>query len=256
MIKIGASGFSYDDWRGTVYPAGLPARDHLAFYARDFPTVELNVTYYRIPDARTVQGWARKTPDRFVFAVKAFQGLTHDRTQPDFAAFVAALAPLVAAGKLGCVLAQFSYSFHPDPENRSYLHRLREGLGDLPAVVEFRNAGWVAPSTFDLLRSLGLGFCCVDEPHLRGLMPPVAVATGPVAYVRFHGRNAAKWYAHEEAWERYDYTYSLDELREWVPKLRQLDAEAPLTLVYFNNHFRGQAVRGARDLGQLLLGLD
>ncbi len=87
-------------------------------------------------------------------------------------------------------------------------------------------------------------------------MPPVAVATGPVAYVRFHGRNAAKWYAHEEAWERYDYTYSLDELREWMPKLRRLDAEAPLTLVYFNNHFRGQAVRGARDLGQLLLGLD
>ena len=113
----------------------------------------------------------------------------------------------------------------------------------------------MTPQTFELLRSLALGFCSVDEPRIKGLMPPVAVATGPVAYVRFHGRNAAKWYAHTEAWERYDYTYSTEELREWAPKLRELDAGAPLTLVYFNNHFRGQAVHGARDLGQLLLGL-
>jgi uncharacterized protein YecE (DUF72 family) len=255
MLRIGTSGFSYKDWLGPVYPAGLPARDQLAFYAREVSTVELNVTFYRVPDARTVAGWARKTPDDFVFAVKAYQGLTHERAAPDFAGFVSALQPLIEAGKLGCVLAQFPYSFHPVPENREYLRRLRERLGGLPAVVEFRNAGWMAAATFELLRSLELGFCSVDEPQLKGLMPPVAVATGPVAYVRFHGRNAAKWYAHAEAWERYDYTYSTEELREWAPKLRELDAEAPLTLVYFNNHFRGQAVHGARDLGQLLLGV-
>ena len=169
---------------------------------------------------------------------------------------MAALQPLIDAGKLGCVLAQFPYSFHPVPDNRAYLRRLRDGFGDLPVVVEFRNAGWVTPPTFDLLRSLKLGFCSVDEPDLKGLMPRVAIATGPVGYVRFHGRNAAKWYAHAEAWERYDYTYNQDELREWVPKLQALDGEAPLTLVYFNNHYRGQAVRGARDLGQLLLGIE
>ena len=127
MIRIGTSGFSYDDWLGPVYPAGLPARDQLAFYAREFSTVELNVTYYRVPDARTVEGWARKTPDDFLFAVKAYQGLTHERTEPDFAGFVSALQPLLEAGKLGCVLAQFPYSFHPIPENREYLWRLREG---------------------------------------------------------------------------------------------------------------------------------
>ena len=93
MIRIGTSGFSYDDWLGPVYPAGLPARDQLAFYAREFSTVELNVTYYRIPDARTVAGWARKTPDEFLFAVKAYQGLTHERAAPDFAGFVSALHP-------------------------------------------------------------------------------------------------------------------------------------------------------------------
>ena len=127
----------------------------------------------------------------------------------------------------------------PTPENRDYLRRLREGFGDLPVVVEFRHVALVNQPTFELLKELNLGFCSVDEPRLRGLMPPVAVATGPVAYVRFHGRNAAKWYNHEEAWERYNYTYRPEELQEWVPKLRQLDAEAPLTLVYFNNHFGG-----------------
>jgi uncharacterized protein YecE (DUF72 family) len=253
MIKIGTSGFSYPDWIGTIYPADLPERQHLAFYAAEFTTVEINMTYYRVPDPRTTQGWARKTPDSFLFSVKAFQGLTHEREQPDFAGFVAAVQPLVQAGKLACILAQFPYSFHPTPANRDYLKQLRDGLSDLPAVVEFREAGWLNQETFDLLRSLRLGFCSVDEPRLKGLMPPVAIATGPVAYVRFHGRNAAKWYNHQEAWERYNYTYSIDELREWAPQIRQLDAAAELTLVYFNNHYAGQAVRGARDLGQLLL---
>jgi uncharacterized protein YecE (DUF72 family) len=160
---------------------------------------------------------------------------------------------LVEAGRLACVLAQFPYSFHPSPENRDYLQRLRAGLAGLPVVVEFRTAGWVAQGTFDLLRSLNLGFCSVDEPRLPGLMPPVAAATGPVAYVRFHGRNAARWYNHQQAWERYNYAYAQDELREWLPRLRQLDTTAALTLVYFNNHYVGQAVKAARDLGQLLL---
>jgi len=253
MIKIGTSGFSYDDWIGPIYPEGLPRSDQLAFYAREFATVEINATFYRVPDERTVGGWIRKSPAGFLFSVKAHRGLTHERENPDLASFADSLAPLLESGKLGCVLAQFPYSFHASPSNREYLHWLRHGLSEFPVVVEFRNAGWVTQATLDLLRQLDLGFCCVDEPRLPGLMPPVVVATGPVAYVRFHGRNSAKWYNHKEAWERYDYTYSPEELREWVPKLRQLDTSAPLTLVYFNNHFAGQAVRGARDLGQLLL---
>lgn len=253
MIKIGTSGFSYPDWVGPVYPAGLPERQRLAYYARQFTTVEINMTYYRAPDAATVAGWIHKTPAGFSFSVKAHQELTHTRTAPDFASFVAALQPLIEADRLACVLAQFPHSFHPTSANRDYLKRLRDGLAELPIVVEFRDAGWVAQETFDLLRALKLGFCCVDEPRLRGLMPPVAVVTGPVAYVRFHGRNAARWYDHQEAWERYNYAYALEELREWTPRLRQLDAAADLTLVYFNNHHAGQAVRNARDLSQLLL---
>lgn len=253
MIRIGTSGFSYDDWVGPVYPEGLPQREQLPFYAREFSSVEINVTYYRIPEARIVTGWVKKTPEDFLFAVKAFQGLTHVRDEPEFAPFVNGIQPLVEAGKLGCVLAQFPYSFHPSADNRDYLRRLRHGMADLPVIIEFRNSGWATDEVFDFLRTERLGYCCVDEPRFKGLMPPIAIATGPVAYVRFHGRNYAKWYQHDEAWQRYDYTYSLEELREWAPRLRELEKESELLLVYFNNHYRGQSVKGARDLGQLLL---
>jgi uncharacterized protein YecE (DUF72 family) len=97
-----------------------------------------------------------------------------------------------------------------------------------------------------------MGFCCVDEPPLKGLMPPVAVATSPVAYVRFHGRNAAKWWQHEQAWERYDYTYSEQELETWIPRLKELAATSPLTLVYANNHYKGQSVDTIHKLEKLL----
>jgi uncharacterized protein YecE (DUF72 family) len=252
MIRVGTSGFSYKDWVGPVYPQDLSERDWLEFYAKEFSTVELNVTFYRVPAARTVAGWVKRTPDGFLFAVKAFQGLTHDRSEPDYAGFVESLRPLSESGRLGCILAQFPFSFHATEPDRAYLAQLREGMRDLPVVVEFRNAGWVTDATHEWLRSLNLGYCCVDEPALRGLMPPVAVASGPVAYVRFHGRNAAKWFEHHEAWERYDYTYARDELKEWVPRLEALEEQSELALVYFNNHYRGQAVQGARHLVAML----
>ena len=258
MIRVGASGFSYKDWVGPYYPPDLNEQDWLAYYAREFSTCELNFTYYRLPNAKTLARMADKTPPGFLFAVKAFQGLTHERdVSPDaqvFHDFSASLQPLRDADKFGCILAQFPFSFHATKENRDYLRRLRDGLGDLATVVEFRNDGWLTDTTFDLLSELKMGFCCVDEPRLKGLIPPIAKATGPVAYVRFHGRNAAKWWQHEQAWERYDYAYTAEELAEWLPKLKSLDAEAPLTLVYTNNHWKGQAVDTARQL-KLMLGL-
>jgi uncharacterized protein YecE (DUF72 family) len=252
MIRLGTSGFSYDDWVGVFYPPDLPKREWLSFYAREFDTVELNVTYYRVPDRRTVLGWIDRTPSDFVFAVKAFGGLTHERREPDFAGFVEAIEPLRQAGKLGCVLAQFPFSFGPTAENWAYLERLKVGLGDHSVIVEFRQRGWVQPATFDRLKALGLGFCCVDEPRLEGLMPPEARATGPVAYVRFHGRNALKWWEHQAAWERYDYTYPDGELREWIPRLRALHDQADLVLVYANNHYRSQSVDTLRALRAML----
>lgn len=254
MILLGPSGFSYDDWVGPVYPSDLPQRLWLTFIAREFPTIELNVTYYRVPGPRTVVGWAERTPEGYLFSVKAHQSLTHDRAQPDFEGFRRGIEPLRERGKLACVLAQFPHSFHPGAANRSYLVRLREGLADLPVVVEFRDRAWLTDETFDQLEELAFSYCCVDEPALPGLMPPLSRATGPLAYVRFHGRNARQWWDHEQAWQRYDYTYSEAELAEWVPRLRQLDAERPLTLVYANNHYRGQAIDALRKLKAMLVG--
>ncbi len=119
-------------------------------------------------------------------------------------------------------------------------------------MVEFRSRDWISERTFDELRELGFGFCCVDQPRFKSLVPPVAVVTGPVAYVRFHGRNYDKWWRHDEAWERYNYSYSDKELQEWLPKINQLDQESPLTLVYMNNHWQGQAVGTARQLKMLM----
>jgi uncharacterized protein YecE (DUF72 family) len=153
---------------------------------------------------------------------------------------------------LACVLAQFPYAFSADEVNRDYLVKLRQGLAEIPLVVEFRNRGWLDESTFELLEELQIGFCAVDEPQFKSLMPPVVRATGPVGYVRFHGRNYDKWWKHEEAWERYNYSYSAQELSEWLPRLRQLESETEVTLVYANNHYRGQSLDTISTLRDLL----
>jgi len=254
VILIGTSGFSYKDWVGPYYPPKLPQKDWLTFYAREFKTCELDFTYYRLPEARTLERMAAKVSTGFLFTLKAPRELTHERTDNEaaFAQFVAALTPLLEAGKFGCILAQFPYSFHANRTNRDYLGFLRQHLGDLPVVVEFRNAGWLTPENFAFLRENRLGFCCVDEPRLKGLIPPVAEVTAETAYVRFHGRNAQKWWQHDEAWERYDYTYSDEELAEWVPKIKSLDQRAERTFIFANNHWQAQAVGTARQLRMLL----
>ena len=257
MIYIGTSGFSYDDWVGPYYPEGLDKKDWLTFYAKEFKTLEINFTYYRMPSPRTLAQMAHKVPEDFLFTVKATKEMTHTRDADAtlFPKFVEALHPLQEAGKFGAVLAQFPASFHKTPENVDYLRAFRTQLGDLPVVVEFRNADWLTDETFDLLKQENLGFCCVDEPRLKGLLPPIARATADVAYVRFHGRNAKKWWQHEEAYERYDYTYQPEELREWTPKIEQLNQETRKTFVFANNHYRGQGIDTARQL-KLMLGSD
>lgn len=260
MIHIGTSGYSYADWKGPFYPENIKDNEMLPFYAQDFKATEINYTYYRMPSARTLQAMASKVPDDFVFTIKASKELTHEReaedgggaTPENFQAFNEALKPLIEQRKFGAVLAQFPNSFHPTPENRDYLAVFRERMGDLPVVVEFRNAAWVTDETMDLLRKNNLGYCCVDEPHMKGLIPPIAVATAPIAYVRFHGRNAQKWWQHEEAYERYSYSYKPEELQEWVPKIDKLENTAKETFVFTNNHYQGQAVQTARQLRDLL----
>ena len=253
MIAIGTSGFDYDDWRGAFYPAELPKTGFLEYYAEHFKALELNFSYYKMPSARQLDSMLRRTSGAVTFAVKAHRSMTHERTagEGDLAAFAEAVAPLRAAGVLGAVLAQFPQSFHQTEENRAYLKRLSGRLGP-PFVVELRRADWATPQLRDWLGRIGAGFCCVDEPDLPGLMPPVAEATASPAYVRFHGRNAAKWYVHDRAEERYDYRYEDRELAAWVPKILELERKAGDVLVFFNNHFQGKAVDAAKGLERLL----
>jgi uncharacterized protein YecE (DUF72 family) len=183
--------------------------------------------------------------------------MTHERDDNDsiFDEFVQALDPLASSGKLGCVLAQFPSSFKQGEEERGYLARFRERMGDLPLVYEFRHRSWLDEAMLEYLRALDVGFCCVDEPHFESLMPPVAIATNRIGYVRFHGRNAAKWWQHEHAWERYSYTYSEDELREWLPRIRTLQEQCDVVYLFANNHYQSQAVDTARKL-QSMLGVE
>ncbi|MBC7338401.1 MAG: DUF72 domain-containing protein [Firmicutes bacterium] len=261
MILVGTSGFSYEDWRGVFYPPDLGTREMLGYYSQHFPVVELDFTYYRMPSPRTMAQIERKTGPGFTFCVKAYREMTHER--PDDAGelrslcrqFASALEPMSEAGKLGCVLVQFPWSFGPGPANLQFVQSLPELLPDLPLVVEFRNNGWISDDTRRVLREAGLGFCAVDEPRLKGLMPPLAWVTSPVSYVRFHGRNARKWWKHEHAWERYDYLYSEEELKSWVPRIREMADQAERTYVLFNNCHAGQAAKNA-SMMQLLLSAD
>lgn len=254
MLYIGTSGFQYDDWVGPYYPEGLPKENWLSFYAAEFRTLEINFTYYRMPTARGLAGMARKVPDNFLFAVKATQEMTHAREREDniFAQFKDALQPLLDQNKLGPILAQFPSSFRASEDSRDYLKYLRSQMDDLDVVVELRNKEWVdeerGEETFELLNQNNLGFCSVDEPFF----PRVAQVTSKVAYVRFHGRNYKKWWKHEHAWERYDYTYPVQELQEWTPKIEQMNEMAENTFVFSNNHYRAQGIDTARQLKMLL----
>jgi len=254
MIKIGTSGFSYPEWKGPFYPEKLPPQQMLAYYARHFPAVEINSTYYHIPPARNMAAMAKRAEGRVEFAVKAHQEMTHarDKYAEALPHFREAVGPLRDADRLGCVLVQFPFSFKSSPQNTDFLRRLSDDLRPDPIVVEFRHRSWITEETFSLLTDLGLSYCCVDEPRLPNLPSSVVRATASPAYVRFHGRNREKWWEHGEAWERYDYLYTEAELRDWVPRIRSLAAETQKCFAFFNNHARGQAVTNAKMFAALL----
>ena len=256
-IRIGIS--SWGSLPG-FYPAGIKPGDKLAWYARFFSIVEVNVSFYRIVPPRTYDQWLAATPDDFLFDVKAFGELTHFREPPPaatFAAFRDSYAPLRAAGRLGGILFQFPPRFANRPESRDYLRRVAaEMAGDL-AIVEFRNHSWLAPdsapATFALLTELGLAYAIADEPQIPNeTVPPLPAVTNPeLAYLRLHGRNAASWFRGSGG-ARYDYDYSDAELDAWAAEVVALSREARHVHVMFNNNARGAGTRNALHLARLL----
>jgi uncharacterized protein YecE (DUF72 family) len=281
-IRVGTSGWSYPSgagrWNGVFYPAPRPRGfDELAYYAAHFDTVEVNSSFYRLPEAGMTTRWARRTPASFLFAVKLYQKFTHpdmylaqagatgwDLSRADVDAFRAGVDPLAAAGRLAAVLAQFPPSFHADADTRAYLDWLLRGLAGYPLAVELRHRSWSDDDagTRALLDAHGAAWALIDEPKFRSSVRQnervTLVGQAPLAYIRMHGRNAAAWWEHDTADDRYNYLYAPDELRPFARAAEDAASAGKRVLVYFNNHFSAKAVANAavlrHDLGQLLPG--
>ncbi len=251
-FRVGTSGYSFEDWRGEFYPASVPKGKMLDYYVQHFETVEINSTYYRISHPKVAANMVAKAPDGFDFMVKSHASFTHEREGAAAArdSYLASIQPFVESGKLAGILAQFPQSFHFTPANLSYTLRGADYFGTAGKLfVEFRHDSWHSREAYRPISEAGLGWVSVDLPALPRLPKPDVVISGEVGYIRFHGRNAQKWHGGGD--ERYDYNYSRSELDEWQAKLNRLRNKPKNVYLFFNNCYRGQAVRNARELIEL-----
>jgi uncharacterized protein YecE (DUF72 family) len=252
-IWIGTSGYSYADWVGTFYPAGIRPARMLAYYSNVFPLVELNFTFYRPPTPAMLGRIADKTPPGFQFLVKLPRTVSHEESPDDLPAFREAALELKRRGQLKGVLCQFPQATHCTRRAIDWLLTVARTLDGLDLAVEFRHRSWDRPGLPGWLGDNGMGLVAVDVPDLPGLFPRRWVHAGPTAYVRLHSRNAARWYAGDK--ERYDYLYRDEELGEWVEALHAADGPRE-ALLLFNNCHRSQAAVNARRMQEILAGDD
>jgi uncharacterized protein YecE (DUF72 family) len=254
-ILIGTSGFSFDDWVGEIYPKGIKKQDMLPYYERTlgFKTLEVNYTYYAMPSAKTMESFAKRTSRDFSFIVKAHKSMTHEKTdnmKEIYMSFKAGIEPL--NGNMKALLFQFPYMFVPSDENIDYLRSLREEFNGYGPIVEFRNAKWSDDRYLEMLKELSFGYCIVDEPKLKGLLPFSPHLTSDTGCFRFHGRNKS-WF-NQPLEVRYDYLYSESELRQFVAPVRDIARKASTTYVFFNNCHAGKAVKNALMMIEILKG--
>lgn len=263
-------------------PQARSAEERLRYYASMFDTVEVNSSYYALPTAQAAAQWARRTPEGFVFHVKAFGMMTRhpvrlEQLPPDlrgevavdahgrverpsgelraevFRRFLDAVAPLRDAGKLGGILIQLPPYIVFKPSAFAYLEWAAEQLTGYEMLVEFRHRSWLeegnAADTLSFLERLGATYVMVDAPRsgARNIAPTVVATTSPTAYLRLHGRNAATWNVRgRSAAERFDHLYSDRELSEWVDPLRELSGTAQRVFAMFNNNGRSVDSSGRR----------
>lgn len=242
QLRVGCSGWNYKAWRDEFYPRRLPATAWLGFYAARFDTVELNNTFYRLPERSTFTTWRTRVPSDFVFAVKASGFLTHMKRLREPDEPIARLFSRVAAlgRSLGPVLYQLPSNFPID------LLRLESFLRALPRtssgtrirhVMEFRHPSWYVSETWHLLDRHGIALCLHDKRGSSIAEPFV----GPFAYVRFHGTSGM-----------YHGSYSRPQLSVWAHRLaEQAQARLPI-YAYFNNDPGAVAVENASTLRSML----
>jgi uncharacterized protein YecE (DUF72 family) len=280
-VRVGTCSWADESLAKLWYPPhARSAEGRLRYYADHFDTVEVNASYYALPTAEAAAAWARRTPDGFVFHVKAFGMMTRhpvkveqlppdlrgeapvddrgrvDHPSPEFRAevferFHAALTPLRDAGKLGGVLMQFPPYVTLKRASLDYLEWAQERLAGDEMLVEFRHRSWLdddaAPQVLSFLEERRATYVMVDAPRTsaRNLVPTVVATTSPTAYVRLHGRNAETWNVRgRSAAERFDYLYSEGELDEWTEPLRRLASLSERVFVMFNNNGRTAADDG------------
>lgn len=284
-IRIGTSGWSYPEgggtWNGLFYPprgrGGFKAADELRYYAAHFDTVEVNSTFYRPPSPGTTGRWADQTPPAFRFSVKLYQKFTHpgmvgrgapaarrapgearplpDPSPADLDQFRSGVAPLAEAGKLGVLLVQFPAGFRADAESRDYLGSLTRWFADYPLAVELRHRSWSddQEATGRLLQAVGAALVQIDEPKFRfSIRQDREPNVRSHYYVRLHGRNAAQWWTHDSPDDRYNYLYSVQELRPVAETVKRVSRSVGKTYLYLNNHYSAKAVVNATVLKQML----
>jgi uncharacterized protein YecE (DUF72 family) len=272
-LYVGTSGWSYPQgggkWDGIFYPETLADKDKLSFYAQFFNTVEINSSFYRPPSPYAARAWAAKVPDEFRFTAKLWQKFTHPRMfeeatgqraelrDQDFEQYVAGLEPLVQAGKLGPVLAQFPPSFKPDEGSLDYLEDLilRFHRAGFLLAVELRHREWTASEAARPIRALmeeeKVAWVMIDEPRFRTSIRDVPL-TGDIGYFRFHGRNYAQWWKHDAAEDRYNYLYPPEEQQQLAIEVGQVSERTQQTYAFYNNHYGAKAVVNALQLEMAL----
>jgi uncharacterized protein YecE (DUF72 family) len=252
-LYIGTSGYSYQDWRDVFYPPALPSNQMLEYYCQSFNTVEINATYYTIPDQKTFSRMAEKTPPAFHFIVKTHQETTHRRKENrnSLQQLIESLKPLIEAGKFHGYLAQFPYSFKNNEQGRKYLIETKNILGSASLFVEFRNDTWLKPQVYEFLKNNDIGYVNVDQPKLKGLLPAQDIVTNNVGYIRLHGRNEKDWWEGQGT-ARYDYLYPEEELKEWLTNISAILKKTFKSYIFFNNHPGGKAIKNAQQMIELL----
>jgi uncharacterized protein YecE (DUF72 family) len=235
VIRIGGSGWSYEHWRGVLYPRSGSSARWLEIYAQSFDTVELNATFYRLPTVKTVEGWARRTPEDFLFAVKASRYLTHVKRLRDIVEGVkrmnARLEPLRRASKLAPILWQLPPHFARDDD---VLQSALETLISGRHAFEFRDPSWFAEDVYELLRGHGAALVVADRSPAT---PSPWVGTAGWSYLRFHSGRAREG------------SYSARELRAWAKRLK---SQTDGVFAYFNNDWQGFAIANAQTLRALV----
>ena len=251
-VVFGVAGWSYEDWKGVVYPRSC--KDTLRAVAERVDLVEVNSTFYGLPSAKNCASWAQRTEDLGTrFTAKLPREFTHARRFDDglVERVREGFAPLAASGRLDGLLAQFNHELPFDAAAVELLARIAESFRDTaPVFVEVRHRSWNASAALEALRPLGVGVLELDYPGMVGgfSRDVTGVRAGGVAYFRLHGRNRA-WFRKGAARDEvYDWRFSEDEVRQLWGRVERIAATSTRAIVVANNHFHGKAMAVVEDL--------